>query len=382
MAGDDTGGRVFIVDDNDINLDLIASVLERRGYDVHTAVNGVEALQRVHVVDPELILLDINMPEMTGYEVCEQLKQDERVADVPVIFISAMDDLRNVVKGFDVGGVDYITKPFKAKEVIARVNSQLQIYRAKKQIELMHERDRHQFRLIDQMRQQFIGSATHDLKNPLFIIGGYVDMLATNPPVANDPESMEFIEAIRRGIDKMQTLVFDMLDLLEAEKQQELTIDVHDLAQIVQDNLRDVRVRADDKNISFAITADAPLWVSLDADKITRVLDNLVSNAIKYTPENGHVRVDVRDAGDYVTIVVQDTGLGIPEEMLPMLFTPFERVNTAEHKAQEGTGLGLSIVKAIVEQHGGTIAVESTLGVGSSFIVTLPKTVTIPANDR
>jgi two-component system, sensor histidine kinase and response regulator len=382
MAGDDTGGRVFIVDDNDINLDLIASVLERRGYDVHTAVNGVEALQRVHVVDPELILLDINMPEMTGYEVCEQLKQDERVADVPVIFISAMDDLRNVVKGFDVGGVDYITKPFKAKEVIARVNSQLQIYRAKKQIELMHERDRHQFRLIDQMRQRFIGSATHDLKNPLFIIGGYVDMLATNPPVANDPESMEFIEAIRRGIDKMQTLVFDMLDLLEAEKQQELTIDVHDLAQIVQDNLRDVRVRADDKNISFAITADAPLWVSLDADKITRVLDNLVSNAIKYTPENGHVRVDVRDAGDYVTIVVQDTGLGIPEEMLPMLFTPFERVNTAEHKAQEGTGLGLSIVKAIVEQHGGTIAVESTLGVGSSFIVTLPKTVTIPANDR
>ena len=382
MAGDDTGGRIFIVDDNDINLDLIASVLERRGYDVHTAVNGVEALQRVHDVDPELILLDINMPQMTGYEVCEHLKQDERVADVPVIFISAMDDLRNVVKGFDVGGVDYITKPFKAKEVIARVNSQLQIYRAKKQIELMRERDRHQFRLIDQMRQQFIGSATHDLKNPLFIIGGYVDMLATNPPVANDPESMEFIEAIRRGIDKMQTLVFDMLDLLEAEKQQELTIDVHDLAQIVQDNLRDMRVRADDKNISFAITADAPLWVSLDADKIARVLDNLASNAIKYTPENGHVRVDVRDGGDYVTIVVQDTGLGIPEEMLTTLFMPFERVNTAEHKAQEGTGLGLSIVKAIVEQHGGTIAVESTLGVGSSFIVTLPKTVTIPANDR
>jgi signal transduction histidine kinase len=366
------GATILVVDDNEMNVELLANMLERSNFKALIATHGKEALRLAQIHLPETILLDINMPELSGYDVCRQLKANEATADIPVIFISALDDIDNIIKGFDVGGVDYITKPFRSREVIARVSNQLVLYRQKRQIEELRQREHQQFEKLDGLRKQFIGSATHDLKNPLFVISGYTDMLATMDEIEGNEAAQYFIEAIRRGVDKMNTLVADILDLLQLETEVNLEKSEVPLTDFLIETVEDMRLRAEEKGLEYLVyPPDEEVIVVIDPLRMARVLENLISNAIKYTLK-GQVVVDCKVGHTSVFIEVVDTGLGIPEEMLPNLFNPFERVNTEEHMAQEGTGLGLSIVKTLVEQHHGIVEIESVLGEGSTFRVILP----------
>ncbi|MEO1646212.1 MAG: hybrid sensor histidine kinase/response regulator, partial [Chloroflexota bacterium] len=297
----------------------------------------------------------------------------DALKDVPVIFISALDDTNNIVKGFDVGGVDYINKPFKSREVLARVHTHVTIARQRKEIEALRQRERQQFERMDTLRSQFISSATHDLKNPLFVISGYTDMLEMNPDITGNKRVKGFIEAIQRGVEKMTDLVHDMLDLLQLETEVTLDTKREDLNTFLRYVIRDMKLRASEKDITLTLhPADEDIAVLMDTKRMMRVFENLLSNAIKYTQDGGTVDIHVLEAGDTVAIDVVDTGLGIPVDMVENLFQPFQRVNSEEHMAQEGTGLGLSIVKTLVEQHGGTVEVSSVLGEGSRFRVTLP----------
>ncbi len=364
---------VLVVDDNEMNVDLLVNMLERYQYTIYSAMDGATALDLVAEKLPEVVLLDISMPIMDGYEVCRRIKANEVTRDIPVIFISALDDMSNVLEGFEVGGVDYITKPFKYREVIARIQTQVTLLRQKREIEELRERERKQYERMDALRRQFIGSATHDLKNPLFVISGYADMIEMVSKAANNTQVLGFVESIRRGVDKMSNLVYDILGLLQLET--ESTIDRQGVAfnQFVEQAVMDMKVRAEEKFIT--LTYHPPIEdiaILVDTKRIARVLDNLISNAIKYTSEHGHIDVVSKVGHDTVVIEVIDNGLGIPDDVQATIFEPFQRVNTEEHMTQEGTGLGLSIVKTLVEQHGGTISVESEIGQGSCFIVTLP----------
>jgi two-component system sensor histidine kinase/response regulator len=375
MSKYNQGGTVLVVDDNEMNRDLLAGVLERGSYRSVTAADGHAALRIINEQPIDLVLLDVNMPLMSGYEVCERLKADERTADIPVIFISALDETDNIVKGFDVGGGDYITKPFKYREVLARVEGQLTMYWQKRQIEAMMEKERNHHHMLDEMRKQFIGSATHDLKNPIFIISGYMDMLERIPVILESERAQNYISAMRRGVSKMNNLVRDMLDLLQLEHGVEMDKVNYVFTSFVRESVQDTPLRAQEKGVSFTVDVpDDKTLITIDPKRMNRVMDNLVSNAIKYTPEGGSVFVTASIEDDRFTIEVADNGLGIPDEALPHLFTPFQRVETEEHMAQEGTGLGLSIVKAIVEQHDGQVTVQSVLGKGSTFRVDLPRT--------
>lgn len=367
------GATVLVVDDNEMNVELLANMMERSNLKALIAMHGEEALQLARTHLPEIILLDINMPEISGYDVCRQLKLDEATVDIPVIFISALDDLDNIIEGFDAGGVDYITKPFRFREVLARVTNQLIMYRQKRQIEEMRYRERQQFEKMDELRKQFIGSATHDLKNPLFVISGYTDMLGTIPDVVDSEQAQHFIKAIRRGVGTMNTLVADILDLLQLESEVNLEKTEVPLTDFLIETVKDMRLGAEEKGLQYLVyPPDEEVIVVIDPLRMVRVLENLISNAIKYTPTGGEVVVQAKVGHTTVVIEVIDTGLGIPEEMLSNIFNPFERVNAEEHMAQEGTGLGLSIVKTLVEQHQGTVEVESVLGEGSTFRVILP----------
>jgi len=313
------------------------------------------------------------MPNMTGFEVCEQLKADERTAEIPIIFISALDDTDNIVKGFDVGGVDYITKPFQFREVIARVEGQLTLFRQKRQLQELRDREKQHFAMVDQMRRQFIGSATHDLKNPLFVIGGYVELLAGLPGVINDPDAPTYLDSIRRGLEKMRSLVFDMLELLQLETNPQIDRKTISLADFLVSESDDLGAALKGRDLQFDVSVpQEEAQISVDPLQMSRVLENLVSNAVKYTPDGGRIVVSGYVQDNRAILEVQDTGLGIPQDALPKLFTPFERVKNPEHLQREGTGLGLSIVKAIVERHDGEIEVESTLGEGSTFRIKLP----------
>lgn len=364
---------VLVVDDSEMNVDLLENMLEHYNYTTYTTVRGSEAIKIAQTKLPEIILLDINMPGMDGYEVCRQLKADERTADIPVIFISALDDTDNIIEGFDVGGVDYITKPFKYREVIARIQTQVTLLRQKRQIEEMRQRETQHFESMDKLRRQFIGSATHDLKNPLFVISGYADMLEMSPEVKDSDHLVAFVHSIQRGVDKMSDLVHDILDLLQLETGVTLKKSKIDFTTFLEESIKDMRVRAKEKNVSLTLhKPDEIASINIDRQRFSRVIDNLVSNAIKYTESGGKVEVIGKVGHTTVVIEVVDDGLGIPEEMIPHLFQPFQRVNTEEHMSREGTGLGLSIVKTLVEQHSGTVEVKSKLGEGSRFIVTIP----------
>ena len=327
MTEPKTPATILVVDDNEMNVELLSNMLERYHYRVVTSLSGLETLRLVKEERPELILLDINMPQMSGYEVCRRIKAEPESADIPVIFISALDDTENIVQGFDAGGVDYILKPFKFREVLARVETQLTLYRQKLKIDELRQRERQQFETMDDLRQQFIGSATHDLKNPLFVVSGYTDMLEMLPIIKENEQAKNFLVSIRRGINKMNTLVRDMLDLLQLEAAGEIEKKPIDFAEFLNESVQDMRRRAEDKKLNFVVyPPDEAATIHIDEQRMGRVMDNLVSNAIKYTPEGGSVEIIGKVGHTSVVIEVLDTCLGIPAESLPTLFQPFLRV--------------------------------------------------------
>lgn len=369
-----TNGDILIVDDTDINVDVLTALLERAGYQPRSAVNGPQALDIIQQQPPELILLDINMPKMSGYEVAERLKADPATADIPIIFISALSESDDVVRAFESGGLDYIVKPFRNREVLARVKAHLQLYRQRQEILHLREHDDHQHQLLDKMRQQFVASATHDLKNPLYLISGYSELLQTTPQLMEDEEVQSYLSVIQRSVQKMNFLVQDMLSYLQIETSPDVNLEAVPISAFVREEAAQQALTAQEKQLEYVVHVpedDATLM--LDKVMMSRMLENLISNAIKYTEVGGTITISVELGSDYGLISVSDTGLGIPPEYLDSVFMPFERVHTEQHLAVAGTGLGLSTVKTLVERHQGEIEVESELGVGSTFRVILPR---------
>jgi len=366
---------ILAVDDNPANLRLLTDVLASRDYRVHEALNGPEALRIAQSIRPDLVLLDISMPGMDGFQVCKRLKADARTRDIPVIFISALSDTDDVVRGFEVGGVDYITKPFKFREVLARIASQLTLVRQRQEIEALRRQDRQTFESLSRMKNEFIRMATHDLRNPLNVILGYRSVLQ-RLTVAEEHRALmdEALQAIDDNVEKMRKLVTDMLDLAQMETSWQFKPAPVSLAGLLEKAVGDFHLIAEQKGITLALTPPTEdTTVIVDASAITRVVDNLIVNALKYTPSGERIAVRAKLRGQHAIIQVGDTGIGIPPEDVPHVFDAFYRVKRASTPDVEGTGLGLSIVKAIVERHGGHIDVRSKVGTGSVFSVVLPR---------
>lgn len=371
---DDIKGTILIVDDTPVNLTLLVNMLSKNHYRVRAAKDGPTALQTAAANPPDLILLDINMPNMDGYEVCERLKADDRTQDIPVIFLSALSEADNIVRGFDVGGVDYVTKPFRFQEVLKRVESHLTLMRQRQQIEARRVAEQQRFERINAMRDRFVHAATHDLKNPLFSITGYAQMIENHPAVSSDPDLQVYVDVIKQSTERMRLLVYDMLNLIQMESM----LTLYRNPVVVRPFLETIGAQflpaANKGEVTLDVQIDPDLTLSWDEARMSQVFDNLISNAIKYTPAGGQVDVtsEVDAETDEVHIYISDTGLGIPEEALPKLFDPFYRVPTKQHQKVAGTGLGLSIVKIVVEQHDGRIDVASVEGEGTTFRLSFP----------
>jgi signal transduction histidine kinase len=374
-AGEQGSGNILIVDDLPSNLRLLCTLLTARGYLVQQARDGTNALQLAQAGPrPDLIFLDIRMPGMDGYEVCQHLKTNDQTRDIPVIFISALSDSDDIVKAFKVGGADYITKPFQLDEVLARAASQLALVRQRQQIQQLRDQERQSFETLNQMRTQFLRMAMHDFRNPLNVILGYARVLERlGTGVLETERLQECIQGIELSVDKMRTLVTSMLDLAQIETRATLVMSPVPLGVFLEKCLRGFRPLANEQGVrlNFDPLKDDVI-VQIDAARMERVIDNLVSNAIKYNVPGGCVEVVMQTEAGYALIQIQDSGLGIPAEDIPHIFEAFYRGGQESHEDIEGTGLGLSVVKAIVEQHKGQISVESQPGKGSLFTVRLP----------
>jgi len=371
--------RVLIIDDVVDNLNMLTDLLEAEGYDVHIATDGLSGLEFIQKMPPDLILLDIQMPGMDGYEVCTRIKTNPPTKDIPVIFLSAHTETTDVLKGFEVGGVDYISKPFQYREVAARVQSQLtlahqrqQLIQQRQEIESLREKDLQHFNQLSKIKDQIIRTTAHDLKNPLTSVLLYCQLLEEAELESEVVD--EALAGIRQGMRKMQRLVTDVLELAQMQTGANLKRFPTSIQKLIQEVLQSYELIAKEQNI--IIGSDFPtqdIHLMIDRNRIERVLDNLISNAIKYTPEGGQVRVAIELEATQALIHVQDTGLGIPQKDFENLFEPFYRIKKPDHAQIAGTGLGLSIVKAIVNQHDGTIKVCSQLNKGSTFTISIPR---------
>jgi two-component system, sensor histidine kinase and response regulator len=358
-----TEQSILVVDDNPANVQLLSRMLKTRGYKVRAALNGELALQAARSNSPDLILLDINMPEMNGYEVCELLKADEATRGIPVIFISALSETTDKVRAFEAGGVDYITKPFQFKEVEARVNTHLQLCRQQTELERSYAR----LREAENLRDNLVHMIAHDLRNSLTAVSGYYELVMLKDGKALSEKSVNYL---RRGEDAVSSLVHMINTMLDVSRMEagalKLNITPFDLVGAAARVLSDMEIMRG----KIDLTLDSPVdfrTVPADRDLITRVIQNLVGNALKCVATDGWVCVSIEPGDGVVRVTVKDNGPGIAPEFHEKIFEKFGKADNGSSRANNSTGLGLAFCKLAVEAHEGRIGVESEPGKGSTF---------------
>jgi signal transduction histidine kinase len=368
---------ILIVDDNPTNLGVLLEYLEESGLEISVARSGEGALQQLAHFHPDLILLDIVMPEMDGFEICRQLKANKVTREIPVIFMSALSETVDKVKGFEVGGVDYVTKPFQQEEVLARIQAHLTIRRQQQHIQaqkaLLEEKNE-QLSELDAMKDKFFSIISYNLRSPFLNLLGLTEFIIKNIEYCSQGEIKEVTEKLRKSIENLYELLKNLLTWSTIQRG---SIAHHPkqthVQEIVARNITLLRPDAEQKLILLRNLITEKTTVYADADMLHTILRNLILNALKFTQNRGKVEISATEEKRFVEIAVADTGIGIPEEDLPNLFridTRYQKKGTA---GEEGTGLGLILCKELVEKNGGKIWIESKIGSGTICRFTLPK---------
>ena len=419
-------GNILVVDDTAENLRLLSTMLTQSGYTPRCVINGKMALRACNSNPPDLILLDIMMPEMNGYEVCQHLKLEAKTREIPVIFISAKDEVFDKVNAFAVGGVDYISKPFQFEEVLARIESHLSLRNLQKQLKeqnvLLHEeitsrlavektlqeknqilqqeistrravekalqeqnlvlqqeisnRQRAESALLKSNQElarsnaeleQFAYVASHDLQAPLATIASYAQLLEKRYKDQLDSKATKFIGNIVQGCTRMQTLIDDLLEYSRVGRSQK-PFQLTDCNHAVEQALANLQGAI--RQTQAVVTYSELPAVMGDISQLVQLFQNLVGNSIKYrhdAPPMGHITA-CKQEKDWL-FSVSDNGIGIATQHQARIFQIFQRLHT--QKEYSGTGIGLAICQKIVERHGGYIWVESKSDQGSTFYFTL-----------
>ncbi len=353
--------KVLIVDDSKSTRDYTQSVLEKK-YDVAVATDGKSAITQVRDFNPDLILMDIIMPGLSGMDVCKKLAKEEQYRDIPVIMVTSLAEAEHVKEALEAGAVDYIEKPFKEIELYARVGSALKM---KNSIELL--------KTANATKDKFFSIISHDLKSPL------ISLLSGSRLLSDDIDDLERgqIKKIAQELKEKTSVLFELLEnLLQWAKVQMSKDSVNpeslSLYEIVQKNISIMRGNVKEKKISVKNTIEPALKVFADKDAVYSVIHNLLSNSIKFTENGGRIVFSAASRNNECVITVSDTGMGIKPAKLKKIFKIDQNVSTPGTENEKGSGLGLILCKEFVESNGGKIWVESIEKKGSRFYFTLP----------
>lgn len=352
---------VYIVDDNMLNVQAVGKHLQNHGYDIGVATSAHEALEHLKDYEFDLILLDIAMPEMDGFELCDKLKQNKKTADIPIIFLTARTDEEAITEAFTHGGVDYITKPFNANEVLARVNTHINLKRKNEELkELVATKDK------------IFSIIAHDLKNPMNTFIGLGSLLDTKAEKYN-VEDLKRIGSMIYASGKQASHLLE--NLLDWSRVQLGTINVSlhrlDITGIIQEVVMLLEPTAQEKNIIFQNMITSELSVRADQTLLATILRNVISNAVKFSYRNSEIRIFATKEENDITISVQDFGIGMDSKRLKTIFDITDVRSEKGTDNEKGSGLGLILCKEFVELQGGKLLVKSALGKGSTFSFTL-----------
>ena len=367
MNEEKPAANIMIVDDEPENLNVLEALLTQAGYLVSAFPRGELALAAARHQAPDLVLLDVRMPGLDGHEVCRCFKEDEGLRDIPILFISALSAAEDIAAALECGGVDYIAKPFRKPEVLARVRTHVALRGTYLQLAAEHAR----LQLLERHRDLLTHMLVHDMRSPLQVIGGHLEILADG--IAQAPaELRESLQAAARGVRMLSRMVSTVVDLSRIES---TGIPLRPVAVAVAEVFCVACAQALDPTNSHSIDehigADCPLLLC-DLDVTVRIVANLLANALKYAPDSGPIELGAVSIDGGVCLWVRDRGPGIAAEDQLRIFEKFGRLRQPPGKFCASSGLGLAFCKLAVEVQGGRIGVASEPGVGSTFWCHLP----------
>lgn len=361
--------RILIVDDVAENLEVLGNLLITKEFRVAVAGNGSQAIKISKTVKPDLILLDVSMPDIDGFEVCRQIKKDNNTKDIPIIFLTARTEIEDIKKGFEYGAVDYVTKPFDSVELIARVTTHLELKKSRDLIAFKNN----ELNTLNAQKDKFFSIIAHDLKNSFTGVIGYSEILADDL----DELEKEEIKSIAHGLHSSSKRLFNLLsNLLDWARLQtgktQLNLERVKLQEVISETCEILEDTAIKKKIKLDYQKLPDLFVKADENMIRSILHNFIHNSIKFTESGGSVNISAVKEDAFIKITVKDTGVGIPQDRLKEILRIDMHLSTNGTDQEEGTGLGLILCKDLIEKQGGELFIESEVGKGSSFSFTVP----------
>ncbi len=368
---------IAIVDDEPRNLQLAGNLLRKRGYDIMFATSGRDALDAIPQALPDLVLLDIMMPDMDGLSVCAQMKQMEQIAEIPVIFLSARTEIHDMVRGFQAGAADYITKPFNADELLSRVATHVRLKRSREELVDANRRLHEMNQALSEAnaaKDKLFSIVAHDLRGPFISLIGISRILVDDFNAMPRDEMEELMRQLHLASSQNLNLLDNLLQWARSrtENLRPQPERLH-LEPCVRDVLQLFAHSASQKKIHLHSDVADDLTVHADPNMLQTILRNLVSNAIKFTPEQGRVEVTANPDHNHIRVTVADTGIGVPDQARDKLFQPGLYYTTVGTAHERGSGIGLPLCREFIEQHGGTLTLDSKPGQGARFWFMLPK---------
>ena len=372
--------RILIVDDEEKNIKLLKGILLSQNYKFYGALNGQEAIEQVHDISPHLILLDVMMPGISGFNVCQKLKQDEKTKSIPIIMVTALNEKEHRLKAMELGADDFLSKPVDSTEVVVRVKSLLriksyhdEISNSYKEIAVKNEK----LLELEKLKDSLFHMIVHDLRNPLCAVYGNLELISLDKHKLTQGQNQQ-LETCIGCCKELKEMIDSLLDIYKMEEgQMKLNIEKADLGDLIDESIKPFLIKVEEKQVAFSYDwADRNLSIQVDRRIVKRVFANLINNAIRHTPPGGEIKIG---AGPYqnngtLHVEIKDTGNGIEPAFHQKVFNKFEQVKLQKSGISVGSsGLGLSFCKLAVESHGGKIWVESEgEGKGASFQFTIP----------
>ncbi len=398
--------KLLVVDDSMVNLAVLDEMLENFGFDVYLANNGKRCILTAKQIQPDLILLDVIMQGWDGYETCRRLKADPELSHIPVLFLSGLEDTKNKVRALEAGGVDYVSKPFQETELLARVNTHLELSRLRQSLEQEVEKKTGEIQTllkelkisyqkaqaVSVLKTQFLHNISHEFRTPMNIILGTTDELIEDTEL--DEEQKDMAQNILSAGKRLMAILTNMLNFSQHfghELQQ--TMKVFNLYKMLDLIITEYQPAINAKHLNFEkhIAPDLPESLYGNQEYLQEILRKLLDNAVKYT-EAGYIKLHMAwhkqntqtteneaNASYLLNFCVEDTGIGIAETEKQHLFEIFTQIDASATRQYDGMGMGLALVYLYVERLGGHIDVESTPGQGSCFRFKLPLNIAIPS---